>query len=239
MLNNLGGWPPLRERCQQELGFSWSWSFFETDLGGGPQTWDSRSLFLRCNPAGFDIGSDRRGCDGWVDESAIYLINIKSLIGGCACGDVGEGEHFLAFRAGAGSAAGRQRRSSTYPHALLVNLPRCAITEALVLTLGVVKVQPGANTGLGFGNRRISMEVDLFVFEAAPQPLDKDVVHAPALAVHADHDAMPLQGAGKVVTGEVAPLVGIEDFRPAMARKRFPERLDAKIGVERVGETPG
>jgi hypothetical protein len=32
------------------------------------------------------------------------------------------------------------------------------------------------------------MEVDLLVFEAAPQPLDKDVVHASALAVHADHD---------------------------------------------------
>jgi hypothetical protein len=32
MLNNLGGRPPLRERYQQELGFSWSWSFFETDL---------------------------------------------------------------------------------------------------------------------------------------------------------------------------------------------------------------
>ena len=26
----------------------------------GPRTWDSRSRFLRCNPAGFDIGSDRR-----------------------------------------------------------------------------------------------------------------------------------------------------------------------------------
>src|SRR5437588_9996129 len=49
---------------------------------------------------------------------------------------VGEGEHFPAFRArsgSGGSAAGRQRRSSTYPQALLVNLTRCAIAEALVL----------------------------------------------------------------------------------------------------------
>jgi hypothetical protein len=127
-----------------------------------------------------------------MDESAIYLINIKSLIGGCACEDVGEGEHFHAFRAGGGSAAGRQRRSSTYPQALLVNLLRRAIAEALVLALGVVKVQPGADTGLDFGNSRISMEVDLFVFETALQPLDKDVVHAPALAVHADHDAVAI-----------------------------------------------
>jgi hypothetical protein len=30
----------------------------------------------------------------------------------------------------------------------------------------------------------------------------------PALAIHADHDAVPLQGAGKVVAGELAALVG-------------------------------
>src|SRR5438552_16682702 len=114
-----------------------------------------------------------------------------------ACGYVGEGEHFPAFRAGSGSggsAAGRRSRSSTYPQAFLVNLPRCTIAEALVLALGVVKVQPSANTGLGFGHSRIGMEVDLFVFETAPQPLDEDVVHEPALAVHAYRDAMPLQG---------------------------------------------
>src|SRR3954447_404570 len=38
-----------------------------------------------------------------------------------------------------GSAAGRQRRSSTYPQAFLVNLPRCAIAEALVLAFRVVQ----------------------------------------------------------------------------------------------------
>ena len=134
---------------------------------------------------------------------------------------------------------GRQRRSSIYPWAFLVDLSRRAITQALVLAVGVVKVQPGANTGLGFGDSRISMQVDLLVFETTPQPLDKDVVHASTLAVHADRDAMPLKGAGEVVTGELAALVGIEDFRSAIARKRFLERLDAKIGVERVGKAPG
>jgi len=32
-------------------------------------------------------------------------------------------------------------------------------------------------------------------------------------------------------------LVGIEDFRSAIARERFLERLDAEISVDRVGET--
>src|SRR6202011_6308411 len=100
-------------------------------------------------------------------------------------------------RESGGSAAGRQRRSSTYPQAFLVNLPRRAIAQALMLALRVVKVQPGADAGLGFGYCRISVEVDLLVFETAPQPLDEDVVHAPALAVHADHDPVPFQGAGE------------------------------------------
>src|SRR5215472_5497304 len=108
----------------------------------------------------------------------------------------------LARQAG-GSAAGRQRRSSPYPQAFLVNLSRRAIAEALVLALVIVEIEPGANASLGFGDRRISVKVDLLVFEAAPQSLDKDVVHAPAFAVHADHDAMPLQRAGKLVAGEL------------------------------------
>jgi len=73
-----------------------------------------------------------------------------------------------------------------------------------MLALVIVKAEPAANASLGLGDARIGIEVDLLVFEAAPQPLDEDVVHATALAVHADHDAVPLQGAGKVVAAELA-----------------------------------
>src|SRR5467141_3273256 len=112
-----------------------------------------------------------------------------------------------AFRAGSGSGgstAGRRSRSSTYPQAFLVNSSRCAIAEALVLTLIIVEADPGANAGFRLGHRRIGMEVDLFVFEAAPQSLDEDVVHAAPLAVHADGDIMGLQSAGEAVAGELA-----------------------------------
>ena len=57
-----------------------------------------------------------------------------------------------------------------------------------------------ADTGPGIGHTRMSMAVDLFVFAAAPQPLDKDVVDAAALAVHADRDAVTHRPAGEVVT---------------------------------------
>src|SRR5580693_7561426 len=109
------------------------------------------------------------------------------FVGRGACGYVGEGEHFPAFRAGSGgggSGAGRQSRSSTYPQAFLVNLPRRAIAEALVLALLIVEAKPSANAGLGLGDRRIGVKVDLLVFEASPRPLDADVVHAAPLGVH-------------------------------------------------------
>src|SRR5207302_10581691 len=107
---------------------------------------------LRCSPADFDFGSDRGDRDGWFDDCTFHFINIKSFVGCGACGYVGEGEHFPAFRAGSGgggSAAGRQSRSSTYPQAFIVNLPRRAIAEALVLTLLIVEIEPGANPGFG------------------------------------------------------------------------------------------
>src|SRR6516162_4924810 len=88
----------------------------------------------------------------------------------------------LAREAG-GSGAGRQRRSSTYPQPFLVNLPRRAITEALMLAFLIVEAEPGANAGLGLGNRRIGVEVDFLIFQASPQPLDENVVHVAALAV--------------------------------------------------------
>jgi hypothetical protein len=107
------------------------------------------------------------------------------------------------------------------------------------------EAQRGALAGAALVRRKIAeiadasaigVKLDRLIFEAAPQPLDKDVVHASAFAVHADHDAMPLQGAGKVVAGELAALIGIEDLRPAIARERVLEGVDKRsFGLESRG----
>jgi hypothetical protein len=47
-----------------------------------------------------------------------------------------------------------------------------------------------------------------------------------------------LQRAGEVVAGELTALVGIEDLGPAVSGERLLERLDAKIGAERVRQPP-
>src|SRR3954454_13745451 len=83
------------------------------------------------------------------------------------------------------------------------------------------------------------MQVYVFVFQASPQPLDEDVVHAPALAVHADPDAVGLQHAGEVGAGELTALIGIEDLRPAEPSQRLFQGIDTEVGVQRVRKPPG
>jgi hypothetical protein len=98
-----------------------------------------------------------------------------------------------------------------------------------MLALVIVEAEPSANAGLGLGDRRIGIEVDFLVFEAPPQSLDEDVVHAAPLAIHADRYLVALQGAGEVVAGELAALVGIEDLGPAVVRECFLARLDFSL----------
>ena len=53
-------------------------------------------------------------------------------------------------------------------------MARRAIAQVLVLPLPVIEVEPGADAGLCLGDAGIGVEVDLLVFETAPQPLDKE-----------------------------------------------------------------
>ena len=49
---------------------------------------------------------------------------------------------------------------------------------------------------------------------------------------------MALQRAGKVVAGELAALIRIEDLRPAMEPQSLVGRLDAEIHLERDRQSP-
>ena len=103
----------------------------------------------------------------------------------------------------------------------------------------IVKVQPSRDSRPGFGDRSVGVQVYVFVLQASPKPLDEDVVHAPALAVHADLDAVGLQHAGEVGAGELAALVGVENLRPAEPPQRLFQGIDAEVGVQRVRSSPG
>ena len=69
--------------------------------------------------------------------------------------------------------------------------------ERRVWPLGSVEADPLADDAPGLEAVGELMQIDGLVFERTPQPLDKDVVHAPAPAVHRDLDAGGLQAPGE------------------------------------------
>ena len=80
----------------------------------------------------------------------------------------------------------------------------------------VVEAEEGGEVGLGLDLRAVALEVDLLIFDSAPQPLDEDVVEAAALAVHRQLHAGGQERLGKLRRGELAALIGVEDLGDAI-----------------------
>ncbi len=105
--------------------------------------------------------------------------------------------------------------------------------------LGVVEPDPFCDDPVGMEAVDELMQMDGFVFERAPQPLDKDVVHAPAATVHGDRHPGVLEPVRELEAGELAALVGVEDLRSAVGVERRIQSLDAEPRIHGVREPPG
>ena len=84
----------------------------------------------------------------------------------------------------------------------------------------------------------VGLQVDLLILQTAPQPFDEDIVDPPALAVHADADAVSLKHRGECLAGELTALIGIEDLRPPVGGQGLLQRFDAKIGIQHIRQLP-
>ena len=93
----------------------------------------------------------------------------------------------------------------------------------------VVEVQILSDGGAGFGHVGVGLQVDLLVFDALPDALDKNVVAPGSFAIHADPDAVGDQQAGEGRAGELAALIGIEDLRLAIAGHGLLDGFDAEV----------
>jgi hypothetical protein len=90
-----------------------------------------------------------------------------------------------------------------------------------------------ADRSAGLADAVVAPQIHLLVFDAAPQPLDEDVVAPGALAVHADRDPVFDQHASECRAGELAALISVEDFRLAVASESVLKRLDAERRLHR------
>ena len=69
--------------------------------------------------------------------------------------------------------------------------------KARMRALAVVKIKISAERGARLADAVIGLEIDLLVFDRAPEPLDEDVVPPSSLAVHADRDGIVEEHAGE------------------------------------------
>lgn len=106
-------------------------------------------------------------------------------------------------------------------------------------THAVVVVDPAVNAGPCFAAGLESMQVDAFIFDRPPEPLDHDVVHPASLAIHGNAGAGLLEHGGECIAGKLAALIGIEDLRTAIALQGLFQGRNAEIGIQGVGQPSG
>ena len=71
-----------------------------------------------------------------------------------------------------------------------------------------VESNPLLDSCPGLSHRLIGFEIDFLVLQAAPLPLDEDIIRPAAFPIHADYDVGRFQCTGKLLTGELRALKG-------------------------------
>lgn len=106
-------------------------------------------------------------------------------------------------------------------------------------TSAIVEGEIAADASASLGYGLVGVEIDLFVFDRPPEPLDEDVVAPRALAIHRDGDLSLLQHGCEVDGGELRTLIGVEYFRLSIAGQRVLDRFDAEVRLHRDRQPPG
>ena len=84
----------------------------------------------------------------------------------------------------------------------------------------------------------ISMQIDFLIFDGAPKSLDENIVAPGSLAVHADVDPGFLQDIRERYACELAALIRVENIRFAILKQCLFKGGNAKIHLQRDGQTP-
>ena len=102
----------------------------------------------------------------------------------------------------------------------------------------IVEIKVPRERAFEVAHALVGVQVDFLILHAAPQPLDEHVVHPAPLAIHAHPHCFGQQWRGEIVGGELASLVGVEDFGCTKACHSVLERFHAKCRVHDVAQAP-
>src|SRR5665647_1495103 len=94
-------------------------------------------------------------------------------------------------------------------------------------TAAIIKVEISADRVARLADGFVGSQIDLLVFDAAPQPFDEHIVPPSPFAVHADGDAVPGEHAGNGIAISM-------DGKGAWRDNVFVERLWRSVKYEEV-----
>ena len=108
-----------------------------------------------------------------------------------------------------------------------------------VRALMVVEGDPAPDADPRLRSSFPSVQIDAFILQGPPQPLDEDVVDAAPFAVHRNPSANPFQAVSPDEGRELAALICVHDLGWAELVDRLVQSLHAEVGFQRVRYPPG
>src|ERR1700678_3615696 len=106
--------------------------------------------------------------------------------------------------------------------------------QALTVVKGKVAVQPFIEPHAIL----MGMQVDMLVLYATPQPLYKDIVRSPALAIHTDADLTVFKQRRKYFACKLATLIGINYVGLAISINGLCHYFPAPLGGHGIAQAP-
>jgi|GEM_PF-5692628 len=97
----------------------------------------------------------------------------------------------------------------------------------------VVKLNVLLNASPRFLGRDVIVQIDVFVLQAAPEPLGKDIVQRAFLPVHTDANLGVARPGQVFLAGEMAALVAIEDLGLPICQRPF-DGVQDETNVQRL-----
>lgn len=124
------------------------------------------------------------------------------------------------------------------PVGLEGNLIRGHSAKSLVGSTTVVEVEVSAQARPCLRHAVVCPQVNFFVLDRTPQPLDAHIVHPASLAIHADACPRALPRIREPLARELASLIGVEDLRRAKVGQRFLQGFYTEIRGHGIGQPP-
>jgi len=122
-------------------------------------------------------------------------------------------------------------------HTTSINLGRRPISQRLMRPVRVVEPKISPQSLTGDISIVVVSNVDLLVLQAAPQPLDKDIVQEPTPSVHTYLYSSFPQPPRKIPAGKLRPLIGVEN--PGLPPVQCSlQSAETESGLQRIRQFP-